>query len=121
MSESKGSLSKIRDIKHKRLKLANYLELGKINAFEAKATFQFRSRMAPFHGNYKGKIPTKICPLCSSHPDTQEWSFKCSEIKKNVDVKGKYDDIIEGNISKNLAKTTLSIIKFRELSLNGAQ
>ena len=97
------------------------MELETINAQEAKSIFQFRSRMAQFHGNYKGNIPTKICPLCSSHPDTQEWSFKCLEIKKNIDIKGNYDDIIEGKINKNLAKTIHSIIKFRETSQNGAQ
>ena len=121
MSKSKESLSKIRYIKHKKLNMSNYLELETINAQEAKAIFQFRSRMAQFNGNYKGKNPIKICPLCSSHPDTQEWSFKCSEILKNIEIKGNYSDIIEGNITKNVAKSAHAIIKFREMSQAGAQ
>ena len=121
MSKSKESLSKIRNIKHKKMNMASYLELENMNVSEAKIIFQFRSRMAQFSGNYKGKNPTKICPLCSSHPDTQEWSFKCSVIRKNIDIKGNYDDINEGKISKNLAKTTHSIMKFRKMSLDGAQ
>ena len=88
---------------------------------EAKAVFQFRSKMAKFSGNYKGKNPIKMCPLCLSHPDTQEWSFKCLELKKHIKISGNYDDITEGNITKNLAKTTLAILKYREMSLDGAQ
>ena len=101
--------------------MSSYLALENINASEAKSIFQFRSRMAKFSGNYKGKNPIKNCPLCSSHPDTQEWSFKCLEIMKNIKINDNHNDIIEGNITKNLAKTTLAIIKFREMSLNGAQ
>ena len=111
----------MREIKHKKLNISSYLELNDINVPEAKAIFQFRSRMAKFDGNYKGKSPTKICPLCSSHPDTQEWSFKCKEIKKNIEINGNYNDILEGKINKKLAKATLNIIKFREMSQTGAQ
>ena len=121
MNTTKDSLSKIRNLKHNKINLSNYLKLENINAFEAKAVFQFRSRMAKFSGNYKGNSPVKICPLCSSHPDTQEWSFKCLEIKKNIQVNSNYNNIFEGKITKNLAKTVLSIIKFRDTSLNGAQ
>ena len=120
-TERKINLSKIRDTKHKHLKLSNYLELKDINAEEAKAIFQFRSRMAQFNGNYKGKNPIKACPLCFSHPDTQEWSFKCPEINRNITILGNYDDIFDGIIDKKLAKTVLSIIKFRQMSLIGAQ
>ena len=80
MNTKKESLSKIRNIKHNIINLSNYLKLENMNASEAKAIFQFRSRMAKFSGNYKGNSPIKICPLCSSHPDTQEWSFQCLEI-----------------------------------------
>ena len=116
LTDRKNDLSKIRDTKHKELKLSRYLELKNITAEEAKAVFQFRSRMAKFNGNYKGKNPVKAYPLCFSHPDTQEWSFKCQEINKNIEVKGNYDNIFDGSIDKNLAKTLLSIIKFREMS-----
>ena len=77
--------------------------------------------MDQFSGNYRGKNPIKACPLCSSHPDTQAWSFKCPEINRNIQVKGNYDQIFEGTVNKDLARTTLAIIKFREMSLKGAQ
>ena len=117
LNKEKENMSKIQTIYHKELKLSNYLELEDINTQEAKAVFQYRSRMANFSGNYRGSNPIKSCPLCFSHPDTQKWSFQCSVIKKNIQIEGKYDDIIEGNIDKSNAKTVNSILKFRELSL----
>ena len=113
----KNELSKIRNIKHKKLEVNNYLKLSDIYDEEAKAIFQFRSRMANFHENYKNRTPLSHCPLCSSHPDTQQWAFKCSVLKNNIKIDGTYDDIIEGNIDKKLAKTALSILKYREMTL----
>ena len=81
------------------------MELQEINTEEAKSLFQYRSRMANFRGNYRGSNPIKNCPLCFSHPDTQQWSFKCSVIKNNINIEGTYDDLIEGNIDKKLAKS----------------
>ena len=116
-SQEKSKLSKIRNLKFKKLELSKYLKLEHIYDDEARAVFQFRSRMAKFHGNYRGNMPLKHCPLCLSHPDTQEWSFKCNALMKNIEINGKYEDIITGNINKKLAKTVKSIINFREMSL----
>ena len=114
LSKTKEQMSKIRNTHHKKLNLFKYLELNEINSKEAKAVFAYRSRMANFGHNYKGNNPYRICPLCYSHPDKQEWSFRCSVIKENINIQGNYDDLIEGNISKNLAKTILAITKLRE-------
>ena len=98
------------------MELAKYLQLQDINDKEAKAIFQFRSRMANFHENYKNNAPLNHCPLCSSHPDTQKWAFKCSVLKKSVQINGTYENIIEGKIDKPLAKTAFSILKYREMA-----
>ena len=94
----KSQLSKIRNLQHKKLELANYLKLENMFDDEAKAIFQFRSRMANFHGNYRNNNnPIRHCPICFSHPDTQDWSFKCPEIRKNIEINGNYEDILNGN------------------------
>lgn len=116
LSLQKSKLSKIRHLNFKKLELSNYLRLEDIGDDEAKAVFQFRSRMAQFHGNYRGNTPLKYCPLCLSHPDTQEWSFKCSVLQKNIKINGNYEDIMKGKINKTLAKTVKSIVKYREMS-----
>ena len=96
-------------------------KLQDMNDDEAKAIFQFRSRMANFHGNYRSKTndlnPIDHCPLCFSHPDTQQWSFQCPVLRKNIVINGQYENILNGNIDKNLAKTAKSILKYREMSL----
>ena len=117
LSQQKSELSKIRHLNFKKLELAHYLKLEHIYDDEARAIFQFRSRMAKFHENYRGNSPLNHCPLCLSHPDTQKWSFKCSILQKNIKISGNYEDIMTGRISKKLAKTVKSIINFREMSL----
>ena len=113
----KQEMSKIRYVDFKDLKLSKYLELQDLDTEQAKSIFQYRSRMAKFSGNYRGSNPIKICPLCYSHPDTQQWSFKCSIIKKNIQIEGTYEQILEGDIDQKIAKTVNSILKFREMSL----
>ena len=83
---------------------------------EAKAIFQIRSSMENFYENYRSNTPINHCPLCSSHPDTQKWSFQCSTLRKNIEIKGNYENILKGNIDKNLAKTARAILDFREMS-----
>ena len=97
--------------------MTNYLKLEDICDDEAKAIFQFRSHMANFHANYKNNKPINHSPLCLSHPDTQQWSFKCSVLRKNITIKGNYENILSGEIDKNLAKTAKSILKYREMCL----
>ena len=116
-SEVKSKLSKIQNLEHRKLEMTNYLKLEDIYDDEAKAIFQFRSRMANFHANYKNNKPINHCPLCLSHPDTQQWSFKCSVLRNNITIKGNYENILSGEIDKNLAKTAKSILKYREMCL----
>ena len=73
--------------------------------------------MANFHGNYRNNSPLKHCPLCFSHPDTQQWSFQCSVLRKHININENYDNILNGKIDKNLANTAKSILKYREMSL----
>ena len=117
----KEDLSKMENLHFDNIELANYLKLNKLTVTEAKTVFQFRSRMANFTDNYRGTNPRNICPLCLSHPDTQEAAFHCSVIRKNIIINGTYSDIMDGNISKEVAKTITDIIKFRETSQMEAQ
>ena len=117
----KNDLSKMENLHFDKLELAKYLELQELTVTEAKAVFQFRSRMANFKNNYRGTNPVNICPLCMNHPDTQQSAFQCSVLRKNVVINGTYSNIIDGNISKELAITITNIMKFRETSQMEAQ
>ena len=117
----KTDLSKMENLYFDKIELAQYLELNELTVNEAKNVFQFRSRMANFKDNYRGTNPYNLCPLCMNHPDTQQSAFQCSVIKKSVVINGTYGDIMDGNISKELAKTITDILKFREMSQMEAQ
>ena len=113
---------KMDNLYYGKLKMAKYLELDNISVKEAQNIFQYRSMMANFKDNYGGiKTSDNICPLCSSHSDTQKSSFECSFIKENIKIEGNYSDIMKGNISKELAKTVSNILKMRNMSLKEAQ
>ena len=115
----KNELSKMEHLDFDKLEMTKYLELDEITLTKANAVFQFRSRMANFKDNYRGTNPYNICPLCLSHPDTQQAAFHCSVIRKSIEVHGKlkYSDILDGNISKDLATTVKNILKIGETSL----
>ena len=117
----KEELSKMENLQFDKLEMAKYLELNEVTLNEAKAVFQFRSRMADFKENYKGTNTYNICPLCQNHTDTQQAAFQCSVIRNSVDIKGNYRDILEGKITKELATTITNIIKLRETSQMEAQ
>ena len=117
----RNDLSKMENLYFDKIEMTKYLELNELTVTEAKAVFQFRSRMANFKDNYRGTNPYNICPLCRSHPDTQQAAFQCSVLKESVDINGTYSDIMDGNVSKELAKTITDILKFRETSQMEAQ
>ena len=105
--------SKMENVAYKKLQLQKYLELENMDASLAKNVFRFRVRMAPFQENFKGGGPTKPCPLCGIHLDTQSMSFQCGKIKEKVQIKENYENIFKQEISRNLAETLKSIIEIR--------
>ena len=70
--------------------------------------------MAPFGENFRGGQARVICPLCHSHPDGQEESFRCTAVNKVMEVKGKYMQIFGQKFSGDLVKTIQIIYNYRE-------
>ena len=60
--------------------------------------------------------PTKPCPICkeATSTDTQEHSFQCTVLRKNINMEGSYEDIFFAKVDKKLARTVEKIAKFRE-------
>ena len=114
-------MSKMENLESNKVQMAKYLELEEVTVTEAKSVFQFRSQMADFKDNYRGTNPHNICPLCMSHPDTQKAAFQCSVLRKSIAINGTHSDILDGNITKELAITITNIMKFRETSQMEAQ
>ena len=99
---------------YSRLKIQDYLKCDKLDTWEAKAVFNYRTRMAKYRDNYKGQRGQAPCPLCNLHLDVQNLCFQCPSVRENVKLKGSYDQIFGNRISKELAKTVLQISKYRE-------
>ena len=94
--------------------MQEYLSLGNMNIRQAKALFKFRVRMAPFGDNYRGGEGTPVCPMCGVHPDTQEESFSCTEMRKVVNVQAMYSEVFGKYFRKELVETVEKIYWVRE-------
>ena len=96
------------------LQIRNYLKCEQITAAEARTIYSYRTRMAVFSDNYRGQKGTSLCPLCGIHLDVQSMSFQCIQIKENVKITGKYENIFEDVIPKQLARTVIEISHYRK-------
>ena len=74
--------------------------------------------MEQFGENYRGGAEYISCPLCHSHLDSQEMSYQCPEIKKKIDINGKYSDIFNENIQSETVETLIKISKYRRKVLD---
>ena len=88
--------------------------LTQLDANRAKTVLKYRLRMADYSDNYKKGGQIEICPLCSSHPDTQRWSFECPVINGVREISEKYDEIFGDVISEKLADTLVRIEETRK-------
>ena len=106
--------SKTKDLNYQTLKMQQYLELKTLTKREAIVLFKFRTRMAPFGENFRSGQVVKICPLCSSHVDSQEESFNCLTLKRFLSIEGNYKNIFSSNIPHELIKTLYKIYSYRK-------
>ena len=110
----RGKRSKLENLNYFKLEMQEYLWLNSMNKKEALVLFKFRTRMAPFGENYKAGNVTTICPLCSSHTDSQEESFTCVVLNRVIKIQGRYSDIFGSKFPKVLIDTLYKIYWFRE-------
>ena len=108
----RGKRSKLENLNYFKLEMHEYLNSMKKK--EAIVLFKFRTRMAPFGENYKAGNVTTICPLCSSHTDSQEESFTCVVLNRVIKIQGRYSDIFGSKFHKVLIDTLYKIYWFRE-------
>ena len=109
----KARKSKTENIPYKSLNMQKYLELETLNKKQAIALFKFRTRMAPFGENFRSGNLSTICPLCSTHIDSQENSLYCPTLRRELVIKGNYPDIFSENIPEELTKTIFDIYTYR--------
>ena len=108
--------SKLRNLEYSELKLQNYLLLENMNVSQALSIFRFRVRMVPVSDNFRNGNITLMCPLCNTHPDTQEGTFICPQIRNLINVRGEYNELFlsDCNYSRGLVETAHNINLYRE-------
>ena len=110
LKESKNE-SKLKNLKYEKLEGQQYLTTMDVK--KAKTVFRFRTKMAQFSGNYKGQGPIELCPLCGSHSDHQEMSFRCSVVRDKIELAEEYENIFKPKISQDLANNLQKIDNLR--------
>ena len=96
--------SKMDSLFYAELELQDYLKLEEINVEEAWTMFAYRTRMAEFGENYRNGGDSVPCPICHLHLDNQVMALKCTIVRDNVVINGRYEEIFNGNITKKLDK-----------------
>ena len=76
--------------------------------------FRCRVRMEKFGENYRAGRSQVSCPLCHVHLDNQEMAFQCSEITKELTMKGNLEDIFSENIKLETVETLTKIVEIRK-------
>ena len=71
--------------------------------------------MENFEGNFKknGIEVQQQCPICQNHRDLQELCFECPVLKQNVRITEQYESLFGSNITTNLARILVKIVKIR--------
>ena len=64
--------------------------------------------------NWKGNQTNVVCPLGQNHLDNQPMAFRCKEIKKQITLKVKKEDISGEEITLETAQELMKIVKERE-------
>ena len=95
------------------LKIQEYLISEAFSIEEKRILFHYRTRMANYSENFRGKSPSKPCKICLFHTDSQGHSVRCAETLKKVKTVGKYDEIFTNNISKETAQMLKEIEEYR--------
>ena len=70
--------------------------------------------MEKFGENYQAGRSQVLCPLCHVHLDNQEMAFQCSEITKELTMKGNLEDIFSENIKLETVETLTKIVEIRK-------
>ena len=73
--------------------------------------------MERYGENFRGGASSINCPLCDTHLDKQDMSFKCPIIKNHIDIQGNMSDVYKEDIPKDSITTILQIAKYRKTEL----
>ena len=116
----KESHSKVKNIKHTKYEIQNYLKASqlKITQEEAREIFKLRCRVTDVKANYKGKYENIDCQECHEE-ENQKHIINCKLLNKDENEKlPEYEEILKSNAATQLqiAKKFMKNMKIRKKS-----
>ena len=120
MKIKKESHSKVKNIKHTKYEIQNYLKASqlKITQEEAREIFKLRCRVTDVKANYKGKYENIDCQECHEE-ENQKHIINCKLLNKDENEKlPEYEEILKSNAATQLqiAKKFMKNMKIRKKS-----
>ena len=106
--------TKMENLSYSDLQIQKYLVSEETTVNQKKTIFKYRVRMERFGENFRGGNVPVMCPLCTLHLDNQEMGFQCPEILKEVQIKGRLEDIYRDDISIETIRTIMQISEIRK-------
>ena len=82
MMKTKSNNTKLKNTVYRSLKTQEYLVASDVSEENMLEVLKYRTHMLDFHQNFKGQDETRVCPVCRSHPDSQDSVEDCIELNK---------------------------------------
>ena len=112
--EKQSKHSKMDNVSYSELAIQDYFLLPGINVEEIRSVFKFRTRMAPYEGNFRGNKDFVHCPLCSTHVDSQVLGLECPAIRKVFNIECDIQNFYSDSVTIDTAKTLTKILAIRK-------
>ena len=116
--EQKRRHSKLDQLEYDDLKIQGYLKNKDVSVNQAQILTKFRTRMAKYENNYKGTSTNQNCKLCQNHSDDQQEIYQCDFNLKNLNLRGKYEDLFKSDVDVSIIKSLEALYKLREKKLS---
>ena len=111
LKAEKGKHSKVKDTKHDKLEMQDYLSPNTLSNLEAKFIFLLRTRMLEVKANFKNKHADLLCVACNVCEETQEHILSCNELKSRTnvvqDMPHYYSDLFGNDLDKKILVSKL--------------
>ena len=114
--------TKSKNIHYKSLNIQSYFTFEDVTDEGITKVFQYRTHMLPFDGNVKSHTETtKVCPLCESHPDSQDSMEDCDELKKHHQNIQKIKNLYDEMYNKEIIDLLCKVLKTRQTLIENSQ
>ena len=107
--------SKLDNVSYTDVECQEYFKSDQISSEQKRMIFKFRTRMERFGENFRGGQNIIMCPLCLLHPDNQDLSLQCPEVRKEINhSKGDIKEIYGDKIGRDIFNIVTKVMELRK-------